>query len=345
MKRWMVKKVGTLVLSTATGLGFLTTAALGQGPSLEANELRRRPETEPAPPVPAIRSDSQDAADDLGQTETSSATTASSNQSATEVKSQSIADPEPQDSRETQSLRNTHPLGKQNVPEEPTFELPEPVETAREDEHSEKNEAPTALTQTFELPPEFAESDRPPKANSQNNPKAGVVIQPAFPSPPSAKLVPGNDEADPSVNPIENGREATSGKPSVEITPGHSAKPKTPERSVSAKKRQEKPGLDGCCPVTLRNRRQIVPGRLEHSSRWQGVAYRFASHRAQQKFEANPENYAPAHAGCDVTLIADSGEEKAGSLEHAVWYQRRLYLFQSQATRQAFSENPEKYIE
>ncbi len=103
-------------------------------------------------------------------------------------------------------------------------------------------------------------------------------------------------------------------------------------------------GMEGCCPVTLRDRRVMVPGKAEYTTVWEGVTYRFASTQAQAEFQAQPANFAPAKAGRDVILLATSGQQVPGSLEHAVWYHRRLYLFQSPQTMEAFSANPEKYI-
>ncbi len=104
-------------------------------------------------------------------------------------------------------------------------------------------------------------------------------------------------------------------------------------------------GMEGCCPVTLRDRRVMVPGKAEHATEWQGVTYRFASAQAQAEFEAQPEHYAPAKGGQDVILLADSGQNVPGTLEHAVWYHHQLYLFQSSQTMEAFSASPEKYCE
>ncbi len=103
--------------------------------------------------------------------------------------------------------------------------------------------------------------------------------------------------------------------------------------------------LKGCCPVTLRNKRVEVPGRAEHQSHWEGAVYHLASAEAKQRFDAHPEHYAPAHAGLDVTLTSHKGQAIPGSLQHAVWYRRQLYLFHDAESLKTFSANPGKYVE
>ncbi|MCA9067434.1 MAG: hypothetical protein KDA84_00825 [Planctomycetaceae bacterium] len=77
---------------------------------------------------------------------------------------------------------------------------------------------------------------------------------------------------------------------------------------------------------------------------WQQTSYRFASPEAKQKFEQNPRDYAPAESGLDITLLTDAHQEVPGSLKHAVWYHKELYLFQSEATQKNFTANPGKYL-
>ena len=101
-------------------------------------------------------------------------------------------------------------------------------------------------------------------------------------------------------------------------------------------------GLEGCCPVTLRDRRVMVPGKAEHATEWQGVTYRFVSAQAQAEFEARPEHYAPAKSGRDVIVLATSGQQVAGSLQHAVWYHRQLYLFQNSETMASLQRRSRK---
>lgn len=116
------------------------------------------------------------------------------------------------------------------------------------------------------------------------------------------------------------------------------------DSSHSAAQQTAVVAMDGCCPVTLREERKLVKGRSDLVCLWERTSYRFTSTEAQQKFEQNPSQYAPAESGFDITLRTDTNQEVPGSLKHAVWYQKELYLFQSEATQNRFTSNPEKYI-
>jgi len=104
-------------------------------------------------------------------------------------------------------------------------------------------------------------------------------------------------------------------------------------------------GLDGFCPVALRDGRKLAKGSSAHTSVWEGVRYEFVSAQAKAQFDASPETYAPVQAGCDVIGLAEAGQKQTGSLDHACWYRQRLFLFQSAAAKRAFSSNPEKHAQ
>lgn len=120
--------------------------------------------------------------------------------------------------------------------------------------------------------------------------------------------------------------------------------------SAAAKVEASKPvvakavALSGFCPVTLRDQRTQVRGSSNYASQWQGANYHFVSADAKQKFDANPERYAPAHKGLDITLTTHEGHDIPGSLEHAVWYQRQLYLFRDGEGLKTFTANPAKFV-
>jgi YHS domain-containing protein len=62
-----------------------------------------------------------------------------------------------------------------------------------------------------------------------------------------------------------------------------------------------------------------------------------------EKFLAEPAKYAPAAGGCDVLHLALTGEELEGSLDHAVWYKGRLYLFADVETMETFVAAPSSH--
>jgi YHS domain-containing protein len=99
-------------------------------------------------------------------------------------------------------------------------------------------------------------------------------------------------------------------------------------------------GLKGFCPVTLRDERDLKDGRLAFAASYHGENYYLASAEAQAAFERNPAKYAPAAHGYDLALAAITGELREGSLDHAVWYRDRLYLFTSSESLKTFAAAP-----
>ncbi len=107
--------------------------------------------------------------------------------------------------------------------------------------------------------------------------------------------------------------------------------------------RRDRAGLKGFCPVALRDRRELVDAKKQFASIFHGKTYYFSSMEAKARFDANPKRYAPAADGCDVVLLSQTGEKREGSLDNAVWFRGRLYLFCSKLTRERFEVEPTKY--
>ncbi len=102
-------------------------------------------------------------------------------------------------------------------------------------------------------------------------------------------------------------------------------------------------GFKGFCPVTLRNSRRLVEAKLEFSSEYAGMSFQFATPEAKAEFDAAPERYVPAKGGRDVVQASASPDAQEGSLDHAVWYRGKLYLFATPATREQFVGEPAKF--
>ncbi len=107
--------------------------------------------------------------------------------------------------------------------------------------------------------------------------------------------------------------------------------------------RTGKTGFKGFCPVTLRDKRELVDSREEFTAKFGLQTYFFSSPEAKSAFEANPSRYAPAAGGSDVVLLVNTGEEMTGALDFSLWYRDRLYLFRSRETQQLFSRDPARY--
>lgn len=140
--------------------------------------------------------------------------------------------------------------------------------------------------------------------------------------------------------------------PILKPTPPASAPPATKESSrpnsresklslIAARKGQK--GLKGFCPVVLRDHRDLVDAREDYQAEFNGKTYSFSSFEAMQIFAHSPEKYAPAARGNDVIHLALTGESLEGSLDHAVWYKGRLYLFASAETMETFVAAPSSH--
>jgi len=102
-------------------------------------------------------------------------------------------------------------------------------------------------------------------------------------------------------------------------------------------------GLKGYCPVALRERRQLVDAVPVYSSVYQNRRYYFSSAEAQSHFDREPRKYAPVAGGIDVVAKVNSDQTVEGTLDFAVWYKDRLFLFSSPESVEAFSLNPLPY--
>tara|TARA_R110002072_G_scaffold927_1_gene7392 strand:- start:56286 stop:57887 length:1602 start_codon:yes stop_codon:yes gene_type:complete len=107
--------------------------------------------------------------------------------------------------------------------------------------------------------------------------------------------------------------------------------------------RSELTGLKGFCPVALRDSRELKDARPSFQAEFNGNYFNFSSAEALETFKADPEKYVPAAAGQDVVLAANEGTNREGSLDRAVWYRDRLYLFSTQRSHEEFIASPAKF--
>lgn len=137
-------------------------------------------------------------------------------------------------------------------------------------------------------------------------------------------------------------------RPALSARPAPSA-PQLPSPAANESKqskmeriaaRKNLTGLKGFCPVALRDERDLLDAQNAFSAIYNGRKYSFSSQSAMERFLAEPEKYAPAAGGVDVIHFNLTGEEVEGSLDHAVWYKGRLYLFTSVETMETFVAAP-----
>jgi len=123
-----------------------------------------------------------------------------------------------------------------------------------------------------------------------------------------------------------------------------------PQSSPSAPAVQIPPGnpplgLDGYCPVRLREQETWVLGDRRWGAIHQGRTYLFSGPEEQRRFLANPLIYGPVNAGNDVVLTVDEGRTAVGHREHGVVFGNRVYLFSSEASLERFSKRPKYYAD
>ena len=116
------------------------------------------------------------------------------------------------------------------------------------------------------------------------------------------------------------------------------------EKLQKIAERTELNGLKGFCPVALRDSRELKDARPSFQAEFNGDYYNFSSAEALAKFKAAPEKYAPAAGGQDVVLAANEGTSCEGSLDRAVWYRNKLYLFSSKDSHEEFVASPSKFV-
>lgn len=102
-------------------------------------------------------------------------------------------------------------------------------------------------------------------------------------------------------------------------------------------------GLKGFCPVMLRDERELKDAKPEFHSQYRGQKFHFASAEAKAKFDQSPAGYAPAAYGADVVVLIRDKDVAEGTLDFAAWYKGQLYLFSSEETYTAFTNDPPKF--
>ena len=91
--------------------------------------------------------------------------------------------------------------------------------------------------------------------------------------------------------------------------------------------------------------RKLIDAKPGFKSVYKSTTYTFASEEAKAEFDAAPASFVPAANGIDVVTYDDDGDKLPGSLDFAVWYQGKLFLFSSQESLDKFVESPGDYAD
>ncbi|MBD3672391.1 MAG: hypothetical protein HUJ26_02595 [Planctomycetaceae bacterium] len=109
--------------------------------------------------------------------------------------------------------------------------------------------------------------------------------------------------------------------------------------------REGETGMKGFCIVELRDNRDLVDALPSFRSTYNLRTYHFSSLEAKIEFDKEPRKYVPAYDGNDPILLSTQSDEREGSLDHALWFKGRLYLFTSQENQELFQRDPVLYAE
>ena len=136
---------------------------------------------------------------------------------------------------------------------------------------------------------------------------------------------------------------ATTAFAAPQVTPGFVAAPPASGFAAAPAAAAPPMGMDGYDPVTLVEQHRWQVGDRRFGAIHRGCTYLFVGPEEQKKFLANPDRYSPAISGHDVVAAMDYGQEIDGRRALGVEYGNRVYLFSSEATRQAFMQNRDHY--
>ena len=219
------------------------------------------------------------------------------------------------------------------------------TDSAPEAEVAEPNATEPAATPLPELPSLDQEVATPADDSQLTEPVAestdAATQSPTLELPPLPEENP-SEETTPAEEsaPVEE-----QAAPALKVEFAEAPQQRTREEKMALiNKRAEQKGLQGFCPVVLRDDRELEDAQAQFSSTFDSKTYHFSSVEAKDKFDQKPERYAPAAAGHDVVLLTEKTEDVEGSLVHASWFRDRLYLFSDSVTKAKFVATPGNYV-
>ncbi|HSG69026.1 MAG TPA: hypothetical protein VLA12_01350 [Planctomycetaceae bacterium] len=109
--------------------------------------------------------------------------------------------------------------------------------------------------------------------------------------------------------------------------------------------RKGETGLKGFCIVSLRDDRDLKDALPQFRSTYNLRTYHFSNLESKIEFDKEPKKYVPAYDGNDPVLLSAESEEREGSLDTALWFKGRLYLFVDKENMRSFENDPVLYAE
>ena len=113
--------------------------------------------------------------------------------------------------------------------------------------------------------------------------------------------------------------------------------------SLSAIHAEDKPALDGYCPVCYISAGKAVEGKPEHSASYKGKTYHFVSDDVKKTFIKEPTKWLPQYDGYCAYGIA-KGKKVESDPKIFTVYEGKLYLNKSKNIGNRFDKKPQVYI-
>jgi protein disulfide-isomerase len=182
------------------------------------------------------------------------------------------------------------------------------------------------------VPPTYAPPAYAPPASPAMVAAAPPAYAPPAYAPPASPAVP--PPAAPPAAP-----------PPVAASPAVPPQPAAPPTAVQPPAGNPPFGLEGFCPVTLSEQRKWVAGDRRWGLVHRGRTYLFAGPAERDRFDADPDAFAPMFSGNDIVSAVEQGQSVSGRREHGVFFGKHIYLFSDEATLRRFEQNPAAYAD
>ncbi|MFN0020984.1 MAG: thioredoxin family protein [Pirellulaceae bacterium] len=213
-------------------------------------------------------------------------------------------------------------------------------------------------------PASAASGINPVKAQPQIPGAASSEVQTAYSGPPAAQSAqppsgpfssqpePVPARANPTAEPAPQGKKvappaATAMQRATFQDPGDITARQPIQNQFIPVKDAPPVGLEGFCPVSLKEAGKWKKGDKQYGAIHRGRTYLFASAAEQQKFLADPDSYSPVLSGADPVIFAEQGQLVDGNRNFGVALpngeRSEMYFFATPESRDRFEKNPRQY--
>ncbi|HEV7998521.1 MAG TPA: thioredoxin family protein [Planctomycetaceae bacterium] len=103
-------------------------------------------------------------------------------------------------------------------------------------------------------------------------------------------------------------------------------------------------GLRGFSPVSLVADRKWMRGNDRWACDYEGITYYMNSAEELKQFKDGADRFAPQVLGCDPVILDITDRAVSGDIRYAAFFDGELYLFVSEKSRQAFREDPDRFV-